>query len=247
MREVLKKEALRPAASLRFLYGSRLGGLFLRLLVCRPVSKVVGCFLDSRFSRILIRRYVRKHKIDMSLYEKENYKSFNAFFTRRIRSELRPFDHSPEAFVSPCDAKLSVFSVDEGSRFEIKGFSYSVESLLRNKALANRYRGGQCLVFRLTVEDYHRYFYIDDGIKGENVFIRGKLHTVQPAALGKAEGIHGKLPRIYDYGNRAFRLGDAGRGGRDDGGRIVNNDGAAPAAAARKRAASSSAALPSSC
>lgn len=218
MREVLKKEALRPAASLRFLYGSRLGGLFLRLLVCRPVSKVVGCFLDSRFSRILIRRYVRKHKIDMSLYEKENYKSFNAFFTRRIRSELRPFDHSPEAFVSPCDAKLSVFSVDEGSRFEIKGFSYSVESLLRNKALANRYRGGQCLVFRLTVEDYHRYFYIDDGIKGENVFIRGKLHTVQPAALGKAEGIHGKLPRIYDYGNRAFRLGDAGRGGRDDGG-----------------------------
>lgn len=158
MREVLKKEALRPAASLRFLYGSRLGGLFLRLLVCRPVSKVVGCFLDSRFSRILIRRYVRKHKIDMSLYEKENYKSFNAFFTRHIRSELRPFDLSPEAFVSPCDAKLSVFPVDEGSRFEIKGFSYSVESLLRNKALANRYRGGQCLVFRLTVEDYHRYF-----------------------------------------------------------------------------------------
>lgn len=58
----------------------------------------------------------------MSLYEKENYKSFNAFFTRHIRSELRPFDLSPEAFVSPCDAKLSVFPVDEGSRFEIKGF-----------------------------------------------------------------------------------------------------------------------------
>ncbi len=226
MREVLKKEALRPAASLRFLYGSRLGGLFLRLLVCRPVSKVVGCFLDSRFSRILIRRYIRKHKIDMSLYEKEDYKSFNAFFTRHIRSKLRPFDHSPESFVSPCDAKLSVFPVDEGSRFEIKGFSYSVESLLRNAELANRYRGGQCLVFRLTVEDYHRYFYIDDGIKGENVFIRGKLHTVQPAALEKRRVFTENCREYTTMETEHFGLVTQVEVGAMMVGRIVNNDGA---------------------
>lgn len=179
----MKKETLRPAASLRFLYGNAFGACILKLLVCRPVSKAVGKFLDSRLSRGLIKGYVRKHGIDMSLYEAEEYKSFNAFFTRRIRAELRPFDFSPDSFLSPCDGKLSVFSVNEGGMFEIKGFRYTAESLLKNKELAEKYFGGLCLVFRLSVEDYHRYFYIDDGKKGNNVFIKGKLHTVQPAAL----------------------------------------------------------------
>ena len=50
--------------------------------------------------------------------------------------------------------------------------------------LAKKFEGGYCFVFRLCVEDYHRYFYFDDGMKSENTFIRGRLHTVQPAALG---------------------------------------------------------------
>ena len=136
MREIVKKEALRPAASLRFLYCNKLGLPLLKLLTCRAVSKAAGRFLDSRLSRGLIKGYVRRHAIDMSQYEREEYKSFNAFFTRRIRPELRPFDRSPEAFVSPCDGKLSVYPVDGDSAFEIKGFRYTVETLLRDAALA---------------------------------------------------------------------------------------------------------------
>jgi len=75
--------------------------------------------------------------------------------------------------------------VDGDSAFEIKGFRYTVETLLRDAALAKKYEGGLCFVLRLSVEDYHRYFYIDGGSKGENVFIKGKLHTVQPVALEK--------------------------------------------------------------
>ena len=115
MREIVKKEALRPAASLRFLYCNKLGLPLLKLLTCRAVSKAAGRFLDSRLSRGLIKGYVRRHAIDMSQYEREEYKSFNAFFTRRIRPELRPFDRSPEAFVSPCDRKQSVYPVDGDS------------------------------------------------------------------------------------------------------------------------------------
>lgn len=184
MRTVVKKEALRPSALLRFLYERKIGTPLLKLLTCRFVSKAAGKYLDGRLSKGLIKGYVKKHGIDMSEYVKEEYSSFNAFFTRRIRPELRPFDFSPEAFVSPCDGKLSVFPVEETGRFEIKGFSYSAETLLRNAELAEKYKGGWCLVFRLTVEDYHRYFYLDGGSKGENVFIEGRLHTVQPIAVG---------------------------------------------------------------
>lgn len=225
MRETLKKETLRPAASLRFLYGTRFGGVILRLLTRRWLSKAAGRFLDSRLSRFLIKGYVKKHAIDLTSYIPEKYKSFNAFFTRRIRPELRPFDLSPEAFVSPCDAKLSVYPVEEGGRYEIKGFSYTVEELLKNSELAEKYDGGLCFVLRLTVEDYHRYFYIDDGTKGENVFIAGRLHTVQPLALERR--------RVFAENCREYtvlhtdRFGDVVQAevGAMMVGRIVNNQG----------------------
>jgi len=90
-------------------------------------------------------------------------------------------------FPSPCDGKVSAYKINENSTFEVKGFKYTVETLLNNKELADKYKDGYCVVIRLSVEDYHRYFYIDDCSKSDNVFIKGKLHTVQPYALSKTK------------------------------------------------------------
>lgn len=51
------------------------------------------------------------------------------------------------------------------------------------RRLAAEFDGGLCLVFRLCVDNYHRYHYFDDGSKGRNVFIPGRFHTVRPIAL----------------------------------------------------------------
>ena len=181
MREKLPKPP--TPKSLEFLYYSKFGGLILRLATRRWVSKLVGKYLDGRLSRRRIKKYIQKNGIDMNDYVAEDYKSFNAFFTRRIKPELRPFDHDPSAFLAPCDAKLSAYNVSETGEFEIKGFKYTVGTLLKNAELAEEYDGGLCLVFRLCVTDYHRYFFIDGGIAEGNTFIKGRLHTVQPAAL----------------------------------------------------------------
>lgn len=183
MREIHREG--KPAKSLRFLYRSRLGKPILQLLTCRAVSKLAGKYMDSRLSKHRIKKCIRKNGIDMSQYLPETYRSFNAFFTRRIRPELRPFDLAPAAFIAPCDAKLSLYEITPEATFRIKGFDYTVATLLRNEALAAQYAGGLCFVFRLAVTDYHRYFYLDDGEKGENVFLKGRLHTVQPVALEK--------------------------------------------------------------
>lgn len=53
---------------------------------------------------------------------------------------------------------------------------------MQDEALAKNYMGGTCLIFRLCVSDYHHYCYIDDGYQGENHFIPGVLHSVQPIA-----------------------------------------------------------------
>ncbi len=173
----------RNERTLRFLYHTRPGRMLLKPLTCRPVSKVSGRFLDSRMSKPLIRPFVRKNNIDLRDFYADNFRCFNDCFTRRIREPLRPIDHRPESFIAPCDGLLSVYPIQGDTVVPVKQSRYTLADLLDDKALAARYRDGLCLVFRLCVDHYHRYCYVDDGHKGDNRFLPGRLHTVRPVAL----------------------------------------------------------------
>ncbi len=168
---------------LKKLYNTSDGRRLLKLLTRPFVSKIAGDFMDSVFSKPLIKRFIRSNNIDTSQYIMKNFRSYNDFFTRKIKPEKRPVDQSADHLISPCDSKLSIYDIDEKSVFRIKGSRYSLSDLLRNNFLARRYLGGFCMIFRLEVDDYHRYCYIDNGIKTGNTFIKGELHTVNPIAL----------------------------------------------------------------
>lgn len=167
---------------LAVLYGSIGGRLLLKPLVHPAISRLGGRILSSGASRLLIQPFIRKHRIDMSQFEPVRYKNYNEFFSRRIRPELRPVDETEEHFISPCDSKLSVYPITPESRFLVKHTSYHTASLLKNRKLARRFDGGYLFLFRLTVDDYHRYCYVADGEKGENIRIPGIFHTVNPIA-----------------------------------------------------------------
>ena len=80
------------------------------------------------------------------------------------------------------DSRVSVYPISENCHVKIKHTSYTVAELLKNPVLAKRYEGGLLWVFRLCVDDYHRYIYIDDGFESRRVHIPGELHTVNPVA-----------------------------------------------------------------
>ena len=178
-------QSQKESAALRFLYGTVMGRLVLKLLCMRWISRLCGLFLDSPVSKPLIRPFVRRHGIDLSEYAGEPYKSFNAFFTREIKEDRRPVAAEPSALIAPCDGLLSAYRVTGDAVIPVKQSRYTVSSLLGGGSEAERYQNGICLVFRLCVNHYHRYCYIDSGVKGENVFLPGKLHTVRPIALEK--------------------------------------------------------------
>lgn len=173
----------RKERTLRFLYHTRPGRMLLRPLTCRPVSRASGRFLDSRMSKPLIRPFVRKNHIRLEDYYADDFRCFNDCFTRKIREPLRPIDRRPESFIAPCDGLLSVYPVEGDTVLPVKQSRYTISDLLEDEVLAARYRDGLCLVFRLCVDHYHRYCYVDDGSKSENRFLPGKLHTVRPVAL----------------------------------------------------------------
>lgn len=169
--------------SLTFLYKTVPGRFFLKLLTTRSISKACGAFLDSRLSAFLIKIFIRKNNINLDEYKTDGIKTFNQFFRRKIKEDCRPFDMEARHLCAPCDGLLSVWSLNGDTVLPVKQSQYTLNSLLRDEKLASDFNDGLCLVFRLCVDNYHRYCYADNGTKGPNIFIPGILHTVRPVAL----------------------------------------------------------------
>ena len=182
--------------SIFFLYKVLPGRLLLQLLIRPANSKFVGRVMDSGFSKLFIPRFVKSHNIDLSDYQDEEYKSFNAFFVREVKAGMRPISLNPQDIIAPCDGKLTAYKITEDSVFEIKNSVYDLKSMLKDKKLADDFMDGTCLIFRLMPNDYHRYCFIDDGEVLSRKKIRGVLHTVRPIAL-KKHRIYKKNAREY--------------------------------------------------
>jgi len=173
----------KDTAGANFLYHTAPGRLLLKVLVCPGISRALGAFLDTGFSRHLVGPFVRSTGLDLSDYPEVSYRSFNDFFTRKVREGRRPVDMDSHTLVAPCDGKLTVYPITEDAVFHIKHSGYALKDLLQDEALASEFEGGTCLVFRLTPDDFHRYSFMDDGCILSAKAIPGVLHTVRPIAF----------------------------------------------------------------
>ena len=128
--------------------------------------------------------FIKKNDIDISVCQKNEFDSYNDFFKRKLVPGARTIDMTDEGFVSPCDSRLTVYDIEDTERqtFNIKDSEYTVASLLRDKKLARHYRGGKLWLFRLCVDDYHRYIYNVSGKQSDVRRIEGLYHTVNPIA-----------------------------------------------------------------
>ena len=167
---------------LEVIYGHALTRMLLRPFLSPAVSDICGKFLSTRFSRRIIPSFVKKNHIDLSIYEKQEFDSYNAFFTRKIKAEQRPINDQKNVLISPSDGKVTAYPITQKGRFWIKHTQYTAAQLLKDERLAEHYMGGWIYVIRLTVDDYHRYCYVADGRKSRQRKIRGVLHTVNPVA-----------------------------------------------------------------
>lgn len=181
---------------LAWMYGHVWGRILIKPLVLPAVSRFGGRILSTGISRLAIAPFVRANHIDLSLCEKQTFSSYNEFFTRKFRADARVVEQRKNRLPSPCDSRLSVYEICDNQSFEIKHTRYTVASLLKNNKVAKEYAGGYIWVFRLCVEDYHRYMYVDDGVVSSNYRIPGVFHTVNPVA-NDARPIYKENAREY--------------------------------------------------
>jgi Phosphatidylserine decarboxylase len=183
---------------LKLLYGNVLGRSVLKVLTLPFISQLGGMVMDSGLSKRVISSFVESNHIDMSQYEDREFQSYNDFFTRKILEGKRSIDKEDNHLIAPCDSKVSYYKIDDHLKLKIKDTVYSLNDLLKDEELVKKYERGDCLIFRLAVDDYHRYHFFDDGVMMAYKKIDGIFHTVNPLA-------NDYYP-IYKENTRAYSL-----------------------------------------
>ena len=186
---------------LQYLYGTGFGKGGLELLIKRKIfSRIAGIFCDSRFSAKRISGFIDSYDIDMSICEKKacEFKSFNEFFIRKLRSDARIFSENPDLLLCPGDGRIKAWmDIDVEQLVQIKGYTYSLQELIGEEKLASEYKGGICILLRLSPVDYHRYHFVDGGVCGGSHRIRGYYYSVNPIALEAVVNVFCRNKREY--------------------------------------------------
>lgn len=159
------------AQKLKFLYENPFGRVLLKVASGHLYSKLNASYNNSRLSKKKIVPFVEKYKMNISGVD--DYNSFAEFFSRK---EDRKISDNKDDLISPADAKLLCYKIDDKQLIKIKNTVYSVNDL--SGFDTTEYAGGDCLVFRLAMDDYHRYCFIDSGKVLKSKHIKGRLHTV---------------------------------------------------------------------
>lgn len=184
---------------LDWLYHNPIGEATLWTIAKRKiVTSLYGDQMEKPASADKIVPFVKEYDVDITIAQKQNFKSFNDFFIRQLKPEARPIVSDSLAVASPADGKILAYENVSSSDFYIKGFRFNVDSFLDNTELAQKYKDGSMIVFRLAPPDYHRYHFPVSGMtSSSNIKIDGDYFSVNPLALRKKAEIFWLNKREY--------------------------------------------------
>jgi phosphatidylserine decarboxylase len=195
---LLKSEKVAGEKWLVWLYNNPVGEATLWALAKRKVvSSVYGNRMDRPSSVKKIQPFVEEFDIDLSVAQKQEFSSFNDFFTRKLKHDARPVDTSSTVTVSPADGKILAYANIGNSDFIIKGYRFDLFSFLNDARLAQNYLDGTLVIIRLAPFDYHRFHFPVGGSVTPITRIDGDYYSVNPIALRKMAEIFCLNKREY--------------------------------------------------
>jgi phosphatidylserine decarboxylase len=149
----------------------------------------------------VIRAYVRLFGVDLSEAaepEPRAYPTFNAFFTRALRPDVRPFPAAADAIACPVDGRVSAAgTIDAGRLLQAKGRDYALDALLGgDAALAEQFDGGRFATLYLSPSDYHRIHMPVGGRLVRTIQVPGRLFSVNPTTVAGVPGLFARNERV---------------------------------------------------
>lgn len=189
--------------------------LFCLLQSCLPqhgLTRLIGYFANLKcptFKNWLIHRFIKTYDVNMAEAiepDYTKYSSFNAFFTRHLKPELRPIDADDKAIISPVDGGICYFgSIQKGQLFQAKDHNYSLTALLGgDESLAQQYQEGAAITLYLAPRDYHRIHQPFSGKLRSMIYVPGKLFSVNLVTQANIPGLFARNERVICEFDTAF-------------------------------------------
>ncbi len=166
--------------ALKFLYGNVLGRFILKTFIAgKWYSRFNAKRNSTKKSAEKIASFVEEYGIVLSDFEEREFSSFSDFFVRKLKDGKRDFSLNKNDFIAVADSKILCYEISDEGKIPIKNSIYTASEIIGEEFTEDFY-GGYCIVLRLTVDDYHRYCFFDNGKIIRRKYIDGKLHTVSP-------------------------------------------------------------------
>lgn len=122
-----------------------------------------GQFMDSEASVDVIPWWTSDPDMHIEDYiiPADGFQSFNDFFIRHIKPEVRPIAAPSDNAILTSPADSTVMKIADPltmeSTIEVKGDSLHVQELLGGDELAETFLGGKAILCMLATTDYHRF------------------------------------------------------------------------------------------
>ncbi|MFP8966352.1 archaetidylserine decarboxylase [Pokkaliibacter sp. CJK22405] len=168
------------------------------------LSRLIGWFAASRIGWLksfIIQRFASHYRVNMHEAAEPSldaYPSFNAFFTRALRDDARPFPEDESLILCPADGAVSEMGpLHQGRIMQAKGRSYSLTALLGgSEERAAPFKNGSFATVYLSPRDYHRVHMPLGGTLRETVYIPGDLFSVNQTTADNVDNLFARNERL---------------------------------------------------
>ncbi len=182
--------------------------IFQNILPKHILSRIIGIFCRSEIvfiKKFLITIFCSLYEVNLSeaKHTKEEYKTFNDFFSRELKQGCRPIS---SGLCFPCDGLVADYGeIHKNLILEAKGHSFSIKDLVGDSNLDHFSKGSHLTVY-LAPSDYHRVHMPENGRLESATYIPGELFSVNPKTVAAIPGLYAKNERLVldfksDQGN----------------------------------------------
>ena len=154
----------------------------------------------SWFKNSLIRGFSWLYAVDTDearMRVPDDYPTFNAFFTRALKTGVRVLPAEPLTLASPVDGTISqIGAIRDGTLLQAKGYRYTIEQLLDDPDATGAFDGGSFATIYLAPYNYHRIHMPVSGNLEEMRYLPGRLFSVNQATVASVPKLFARNERV---------------------------------------------------
>jgi len=171
------------------------------------LSRVAGFLANSQLGwvkNLLIKYFMEHYDVNMAEAMESDpfaYKSFNDFFTRKLKTNARDINNEATTITSPADGTLyQQGKIEQNTLLKAKNQIYNVHSLLGYKdEYSTNFQDGYYHCIYLAPHNYHRVHMPCDGKLLNMRYVPGRLFSVNKTTAEHVDQLFARNERLICF------------------------------------------------